>query len=341
MSRSYNPRMRTFVRSLIIGADAEPSFDSWRRYAEGRWGQDEADVVLRAMQSALTAANLGAPNPIAQEFFDLVRDRSVFGRLESLRRVPFGVRMMSMVTGSTGYWVGESNPKPVSKPTLSGSSLKTAKVAGLVVQTREALQRGGNVAEDAIIRDMQGAVTDVWDLAFLDATNAGVADERPASITNGAPTIASTGDAVTDIGALIAAFDGDLSAAAFVSDPKTAAQLALANGGTAFPDAGPRGGSLVGLPLITSRTSPRDTNGGQIALVDASGIAAADEGLRMSVSNQATLQMRDDPVDGPTNAVSLFQTNSVAFLAEVVTNWEVQREGSVVVLTGADYPQGS
>ena len=27
MSRTYNPRMRTFVRSLIIGADAEPSFD--------------------------------------------------------------------------------------------------------------------------------------------------------------------------------------------------------------------------------------------------------------------------------------------------------------------------
>lgn len=342
MSRTYNPRSRSFVRGLIVNAVSEANtVEAKRRYAESRWGEDAAALVMKTAQGAVTAANLGAPDETAAEFFDLVRERSIFGRLAGMRRVPFNTRMMSMVGGSTGYWVAESAPKPVSKPAVTGSTLRSAKVAALVCQTREALQRGGAVAEAAVEQDMQSAVTDAWDLAFIDASNAGVADERPASITYGASTIASTGDALADIAAMIAAFQGDLSAASFVTDPVTAAQLALANGGTAFPDAGPRGGSLIGLPLITSRMSPRDTGGGQIALVDASGIAAADEGIRMAVSSETALQMRDDPVNGATTVVSLWQNNTVAFLAEVDTNWAVQREGSVIVVTGADYPQGS
>ena len=39
--------------------------------------------------------------------------------------------------------------------------------------------------------------------------------------------------------------------------------------------------------------------------------------------------------------VSLFQTNTVALLAERVRNWAVVRPGAVSVLTGATYNEGS
>ena len=185
------------------------------------------------------------------------------------------------------------------------------------------------------------ALADALDSALIDPANAGIADVMPGSITNGvAPS--PTGNPGTDIAALIAAFDGDFESAAFITDPATAAQIALARdaaGGFAFPDAGPRGGSMLGLPLIMSRSSPRDSSGGQLALVDASGIAYGAEGVRTSASEHTTIEMVDDTTEPPTvEQVSMYQTNSVAMLSEIAANWKVAREGAVAYVADATYP---
>jgi len=176
------------------------------------------------------------------------------------------------------------------------------------------------------------------DQAFLDPTNAGSAT-APAAVTHGAPTITASSDAAADLKALVAAFAGDMSSAYLVTDPDTATGLAMvrgANGSFLFPDAGPRGGSVLGIPLLVSRFSPRDTSGGQIALIDASGIAVAMDAIELSQSDQTSLAMSDTPTS-PASMVSMFQTNSVALKAVIYANFENQRVGGVAVLTGVDY----
>jgi hypothetical protein len=337
MTVSLIPRGQNFIRSLIA-RHAVKSLDpeGLRRFAEANWGAFHAERIVKAAVSALSTTDFGEPE--AQEFFGLVREQSVIGRLGGLRTVPFNVRMLRMVSGVNAYWIGQGNPIPLSKPSLDGGTLAPLKVATLLAVTEESMRANG-AAESVLLGDMQRAVSTSLDVALLDPGNAGVADKMPASITYGVTPVASTGDPAADIEALVAAFTGDFSAAFFATDPTTATQIALARdagGSFAFPDAGPRGGSILGIPLLVSRGSPRDSGGGQLALIDPSGIAGNVENGRVDSSDQTSLLMTDDP-SGPGEMVSMYQTNSVAFKAEVIANWETQRAGSVALVTGAIY----
>lgn len=341
VSIKSGPRGRTFVRGVIVSdRTAASSVEESLDVIEKRWGAIESVAIHRA---AVAAVTLDSDDYNAREFLDLVREKSVLGRLQA-RRVPFNRRLLRRTGGARGYWVGEGHPVPLSRPALEGSVLMPRKVCALVVTTKESLSPGG-LSEDSFHDDLQRAVTDAVDEAFLDVGNAGDGDIRPASITYGATTVASTGDPAVDLANMIAAFEGDLSTAAFVTDPRTATLIALARdagGSFQFPDIGPRGGSVLGLPVITTRGSPYDSGGGQVALIDASGLASQLDGIAIEKSSVTTLEMADYPQNNsatPTGGsmVSLFQTNSVAFMATLSANWERQRAGGVVVLTGAVY----
>lgn len=339
MTVSLNtPRGMTFVRGLIAAhycKSADP--ESLQRFAVANWGAHSAERITKAAVSALGTGDFG--NPDVTEFFTLVRDQSVIGRLASLRRVPFNIRMLAMVNGAQAHWVGQAKRKPLSKPSLAGATLQGLKVVALIATTQESVQANPQ-AEQILLTDLRDAVIGAIDEAFLDPANAGIADVMPAAVTYGATAITATSDAAADIAALIDAFGGSFESAYFVTDGKTATRIAMARdagGSFAFPDAGPRGGSILGIPLLVSRTSPRDSSGGQLALIDGAGIAANLESGRVDSSGHTTLEMSDDPENEVGAMVSMFQTNSVAWLAETYGNWETQRAGSVVVLTGVDY----
>lgn len=335
---SLTPKGRTFTRAIIAKSVGGGASDAVVEYARSRWGEHAGQVVAKAAISAVSTTSLDVDSAKV-EFHEQVREASAYGRLSGLRKVEFGVRSSRITNGATGYWVGQARPKPISFAAVDGSTLDSRKVAAIIVLTQESVKFAGPVTEAALQRDLQRAVVDTWDEAFLDVANAGIADEMPASITYGAPAIAATGDPAADVAALIAAFDGDFASAYFITDPKTAAQLAMVQaGGTfAFPDVGPRGGSILGIPVLTSRASPVGAGGGQIALVDPTGIAAADIATEIAKATHASLEMDDAPDAAEGGLVSLWQCNLIAFKAEVFTNWEVQREGSVAVITGADY----
>lgn len=337
MSAGIAPRGRAFVRSLIALACKHPDTEILRR-----WGAFEGLPVVKAAVAALDKTATGEPSAI--EFLGLVREASIVGRLPNARRVPFHVRNTRMVNGTRGFWVGEAKPIPLSKPSITGSVLDQLKVASIVVATRdamsEALNGGSGLSEANLQDDLLRAASLSLDEAFLDSSNAGVANVRPAAITYGATSIASTGDPAADLKAMIASFQGDLDTASFVTDPLTATQMALARdagGAFLFPDLGPRGGSVLNIPVLTSRASPYDSNGGQIALIDAAGLATGMDDLEYSVATDASLLMADDPESGSADVVSLFQTNSVAFRLTVLANWERQRTNGVVVVTGVTY----
>jgi len=338
--------LRNFTRALISRSINDVG--AAEAFARANWGAQSGAVELlqKAQVGALTSASpMSAIGAADDEFFSRVIEASIIGKLP-LRLVPFNLRLLAMTTPAKGYWVGESKPAPLSLPTLTGSALPRRKVVAIVLATLESLKAANPLAEERLDADLVAAVAAALDEAFIDASNAGVAGERPAAVTHGAPSTASSGNPATDLAALVASFTGDLAQAVIVSDPLTATEIALARdagGSFIFPDCGPRGGSLLGIPLLTSRSSPRDGSGGQIALIDGGGIAAQVEAIEVERSTAATVEAANDPTgatDTPAAAtktlVSLFQTDSVAFKAVVYGNWERQR-AACSVITGASY----
>ena len=341
MPVSVIPRGTLFVRSLLCQARAGANGDPVE-VARANYG----DRVAYNVKATVAAGSIGSGDwgealatPEQAEFFAVVRQQSILGRLSGLREVPLNTRVQTAAGGLRAYWVSAGAPMPVAKASILGSTLKPLKLAGLFVGTQELFRSASREAEARLRDDLSRAIAEEMDRAFIDPANSGVAGERPASVTSGAIPIPSTGSPGTDIATLVEGFSGDLLASAFVTDPLTAAEIALARdagGAFQFPDAGPRGGSLLGLPLIVSRSSPRDSNGGQLVLLDPTGIAYGAEGIRAVASDEATLEMVDDPA-GPAEQVSMFQTNSVAILAEARVNWEVQRAGCIAIITAASY----
>ena len=332
---STAPKGQTLARALILRASAKNlAYETAMSVATARWGQYQGEQVAKTAMAPMMRSDVG--DHAAVEFFNLVMERSLLGRLSGLRRVPFDRRMLKIVNGSTAYWVAESQPIPLSKQVLDGSKLKPLNVCALIVTTDEAISAAGPVAEKGFQRDLERAVVDATDIALLDVNNAGVAGERPAALTYGAPTTAATSDAATDIAALISLFGGDLGAAYLVTDSTTATNMALlrtAEGGLIFPDVGARGGSVLGIPLLISRASPRDSTGGQLALIDPSGIAYGADSLSFDSAEHAAVAMSDTPESEP-ELVSLWQHKLVGFKAIMSANWEVQQAGSIAVLTG-------
>lgn len=304
---------------------------------------------------------------IAADFVEYLRPMTIIGQfgnngIPSLRRVPFRTILASQTAGTTGYWVGEGQPKPVSKPTFTSTSLTPYKAAAIAVATMELL-RDSNPSAEAIIRDdIAKAVAAKIDGDFLDPQKGLETNVSPASISNGLTPINSSGrdaDSVrADIVSAMAAYlavNNTPSTGVWVMSAVTALQLSLlttALGQPEFPGMAMTGGRLQGLPVITSEflayTEDSPTTGRDVFLVNASDIWFADDGgIDVSMSTEASLQMDDAPTNasGPTVAatslVSMWQTNSVAFRAERTVSWARRRSEAVQYLAQVEWGEAS
>jgi len=325
-------KVTPYFRACLLNAIRRGAAGPEDELIERRW-PNEAVHVRNAVGAMLEGSQ---SDYTSREFFGLVKEKSVIGRLP-LRRVQFFTRTIKMTSGANAYWVGQGNPIPLSKSAVTGATLEPKSLGALVAATKESAAAQNFVIEAGLQDDIVSALALAIDQGFLDATNTG-SSTTPAAVTVGVDTVVATGDPVADLKALIEAFDGDLSVARFVTDPTTATQLAMVtgSGGFLFPDCGPLGGALLGIPMITSRASPRTSGGGQIALIDGSGIAFGYEGINLKVNQEATLEMADDP-NGPAEHVSLFQTDTVAWMANTTVNWRLDRQSAVAVMTGCLY----
>lgn len=313
----------------------------------------KAAVAAAVTTSATWAGNLITDGGIIADFVEYLRPQTIIGRfgtggIPSLRRVPFRRDFVTQTGGGAGYWVGEGQAKPLTAFSFTQAQLSPYKVANIAVASMEML-RDGSASTDTIIRDaLVAALRERLDIDFIDPAKAVSAGVSPASITNGATTVASSGtdaDAVrADIQALFATFNAANNApttGVFIMPATTALALSLMQnplGQAEFPGISMNGGTLFGLPVIISEYVPSDTSGAIVALVNASDIYLADEGgFEVKMSTEASLQMDDAP-DNPTTAstvlVSLWQRNLVGFLAERTISWARRRTGSVAYLTG-------
>lgn len=331
---------RDYLRGVIARAVARSSSADPFEIAAKRWGaSSRAALICKSGISATDRDDALTADHGRDEFFATVLEASIIGKLTQARRLGFGVRTITPSAGSTGYWLGESQAAPVSKLALTGAALPSRKVAGLVVTTKEAL--ADPATEDRVIGDITRACVGVLDQAFV-SDDSGDAS-TPAGILDNVSGTASVGDPANDFAQAIDDFAGDLSTSAWIMDPVTAAQAAL-HGGPVFQSLGVNGGSVLGIPAIVSRSSPRDTNGGQIVLLDQAGLAVAYEGIELALSTAASIEADNDPdadaeepTAGTKTRINLFQNELVAHLLTIHANWRLVRPGAVTAITAAHY----
>jgi HK97 family phage major capsid protein len=317
--------------------------------AEKSWNDSTPEVAL-ALKAAMLPGSTTDPawagnlvsKTMRDEFIELLRPATIIGKIPGLRHVPFNTQVALQTLGGVYNWVGQGKAKPVTKLGFGTASLGMSKAAGIITLTEELVRSSSPSAEDACRRDMVAGIAAFLDLQFIDPAVVAVPDTNPASITNGAGTIAATDSPWADISALIKMFvsaNVPLTTAVLVMSEANAFQIGLtrnALGQATYPGLTGSGGTLNGIPVVTSNTA-----NGWVVLINASDILIADDGgVTIDVSREATLQLDSAPMSPPdatTVQINLWQHNLVGLRAERYINWQRARQQSVVYATGADY----
>jgi HK97 family phage major capsid protein/HK97 family phage prohead protease len=335
---------------------------SAEQIAKERWPHDarlqrymhaKATVAAGTTTDTNWATELVEPTTLEGEFVEYLRAMTVVNRL-GLRRVPFNVRIPRQTTGGTGYWVGEGAPKPLTSFQFDAITVPYTKVAAIAVITQE-LARFSRPDAEAIVRDqLSAAIVERYDTDFLDPAKAVSSGVNPASITNGLTALSSAGTSAdnirTDIMNLLEYFILNNLNPANVKlvMPNTlalaASTLVTTTGSRQFPDLTMQGGSIMGIPVITSQYAASGaTFGNMIVAIDTSNVALAqDPGVTVDVSGEASLQMLDNPTNNSatgtaTTMVSMFQTNSLAIRAEQFIHWVKLRSTAVVFMDDVNW----
>jgi HK97 family phage major capsid protein len=226
--------------------------------------------------------------------------------------------------------------------------------------------RDRSPSADIIVRDsLVSALRTRLDSDFIDPAITAFG-ARPASITNGvmAQTSFSAGGSVgggtqvalrRDINGAVDAFiDANLTdTLVWIMRKNTALKVSMMVNSLGEPDAlvaniGPDGGTLAGIPVITSQFVPAtgSPTGDYVILVDAQSIWFADEGgFSLDFSHEASVAMEDAPsaaalTGSPgsvtslstTALVSLRQENLMGWRGERTVNWLRARPNAVVVI---------
>lgn len=318
-------------------------------FAKARWGDQSHEIVtmLKAAVAAGTttdatwAAPLVPTTNLTNDFLEMLRPATIIGKLDGrFRRVPFNIAMPAQTGGGTYGWVGQGSAKPLTSAAFATVTLGFAKAAGIIVLAEELVKFSNPNAEQVTRDEMIAGIGAFLDVQLTDPAIAAVANVNPASITNGIAGTAASGTteaaARADLKALLAGFitgNFGLGGVVLIMNEGIAFTLGMAVnavGEPAFPGITATGGSILGIPVITSNAVTAAT--GIIAVHAPSILYADDGGVEIDMSREASLQMDSAPAN-PTTAtevmVSLWQRNLVGLRAERYINWKVARTGAV------------
>lgn len=306
--------------------------------ASGNWGYD-----LISQEGAAVA-----------DFVEFLRSQMIVGKfgtggIPALNGgVGFYEPYVTQTGGGAGYWVGEAKPKPLTSFDFDRSTMTPLKMANIAVLSEENIKRS-SPKSDIIIRDqLVKALVELQDTTFIDPSNSGSANVKPASITNGSSAIASTGDDADairlDVRALLKkytdAHNPPRNGVLIMSSDNAIALGTMVNalGQPEFPGIGLDGGRLLTLPVIVS-----DYVSTNVVMANASDIYYVDEGVAVDTSNQVSLEMKsasltqDGSAGTGASLVSMWQNNMIAYRAEMTVNWKKRRSTAVAYLSGVTW----
>lgn len=323
-------------------------------------GFRNSDHMAEAIKAAVIAGSTAnGAGPLLQytdsmaDFVEYLRAATIVDRIPGLRSAPFNTRFMTQTAGGTAYWTGQGKPKRVTKGTYSTITLDFHKLACISVLTQEEVKFVPQ-AEMRVRDDLRAAIAARVDQSFIDPTNAGSAGVEPASVTSGVAATAVSGtdaDAVrVDFKNLMSAFitaNVEVDSPVLIMSKQIALNLSLmlnALGQREFPDITMNGGTLFGVPVVTSQylASGGSPAGAYIILINASDIYYAQEGLMVDSSGEASIEMDDAPTqDGlagtGASLVSLWQNNLLGIKVERFITWKKRRDTAAQYLSNVAY----
>jgi HK97 family phage major capsid protein/HK97 family phage prohead protease len=308
----------------------------------------EVELILRAASAPATTTNVpwaGALVPglthLGSEFIDMLRPSTLLGRIPGLNAVPFNVKVPRQTADGLVAWVGQGAPKPVSMLAFDSVSLAEYKMAQILTFTQELARNSSPRAEETFRRAMVAKMQLFMDQQFIDPAVAAVAGVNPASITNGVTGIPATANPLVDIATLLNSFvtaNIPLDGVMLLMSPSNAFVLSnrrSAMGAPDFPSISINGGSVAGVPVITSSVCGTNI----IGLVPSYILYADDGGVRIDVSIEASVQMVDNPgtPDATTVFRSFFQDNLIGLRAERFVAWVKAHANAVNMITSTAY----
>ena len=363
--QKQRPKGHNFFGALSAKVKAHGQRMSPLAVAESFYRDDpEIGLILKADTNPATMTDATWASKLVQEatteFFDLVRDISIYqqlpgARLQFDRYGSLVVPYNSSTRGDlAGGFVGEGSAIPVQSGAYSEKTMAPKKLATISVLTNEIAQHSmpsiQALVQTQILRDTAEAL----DTAFFDA-NARSAS-RPAGMQDtsdgaGAANInASAGNTVSNVvtdlkgvlGRSMAARVG--SGGVWVMNPLRRLGLMTvqdaASGEYPFRDEVNRG-TLFGYPVIASNNMPAAV----VAFIPTDTVVYAnDYAPRIDVSDTATIHMANPASEivsaTPTTADpvrSLYQTNSMAIRMTMGLDWIIVRANGVQVLTSVGW----
>lgn len=278
-----------------------------------------------------------------RELLTFLDSASVFFALTpNMIEMPFRTPMPVETTSFTAAWISEAGPVPVSKLTLASSNttLEFYKLGIMTFFTEELARLSSPGAESRFRARFIASIARAVDGQFLGPTISEISGQRPASITNGATSVTSTGSTeaairanLTSMLAALTSWDSPRwvlprSTAAFMST------LTTSGGSIAFPGLSATGGELFGIRVLTT------TNiSGFITLLDAASILFARDVVAVDSSREAMIEADTEPAVGELSPPStqsvlipLFQRNMVALKAIQGISYQRGHDGAVVFM---------
>lgn len=330
---------RGFARIAIAQALTTNKFEA-AHFLESRGHAREAAAVQKAAVAGGTtldttwAAPIAELRPFGDAFVALTRPRTVLGRLQGMRTVPWNINFPRQTAGAATGWVGQEKPAIHSALAFEDLNFAPAKIAGEVVESLELLRMADDPAVEALILgDLVAAASQFLDEQFLDPSVSEVSDVSPASISNGGITVAASGTTAAAFTADASSLVDQMSAAGclfqspyWVMSPRL--RLALDLMGTLIKN------NMIGnWPILSTSCTAVATGDSPLAerifLIDADQINIADGGAETEASQEATIQMDgapDDPTTGSTVLVSTWQRSLAVVRILRYVRWASRRD---------------
>jgi HK97 family phage major capsid protein len=345
LAEKHYPQTESVVKTLKFqaeGADLREMF------------KQKATIPAGTTTDSTWAAPLVVAQNWGGDFVEYLRPRTLIGQAQ-FRPVPFNVSIGGQTSGGSSRWVGEGKAKPVTKFDFIRYTTLYTKIAALTTATKELLRLSDPAAETLLRDGLVDAAIERIDSDLFDPDIAAVSGVNPAGLLNGVSPVAGPSGTDPDdfqcaIDRLWAPWDSTFMGArpAYYTTPAVARRLAGlrdALGNRAYPNMSNTGGNIDGVPVRVSQYLANNggSGGAPFVLVDEAEIWLADDGsVTLDFSDHATIEMSDTPVgsssatvtSGGSPFVSMFQTNSRAFLAERAIWWGKRRTGAVQWIDG-------
>jgi HK97 family phage major capsid protein len=300
-----------------------------------------------------SAGGVLMPNPARGELLDLLYPEMTFLQGGPVRvpliggqyEQPFGA------SGGSASYVGEAAKKPITDVTFDKVSMKSKKLAAIVMITKEARKWLFPDVEAYVNRQLRIILPQAMNTAAYLGTGSG---DTPTGIFNKSGVgsyAASTSGYFADVKAptvveldsiaarlilhMTSRFIGRTPRWAWVMSQRTLSYIQNlrvgANLDLAYPEAQGNAPTWKGIRVLLELAIPENTGTGTdetvLALVNFDDVLfGEEEGLRVDASDQAT-------IDNSGTLVHLFQQNMMALLAEMEHDFGLQRAPSVVKLT--------